>query len=600
MNFCNRRYFILFLIFFTYSVLCAEEYTDLYELTGEPEESDLALTHLAEEPLNINKASRSELEMLVWLSNSQIEDIILYRKHNNILHRSQLEEIGIGKTILDRISRFISYKQAVDLNIINLTRIDYAEKDHSFRSCLKTYNKTLLNYGSFSAGFIAQKDSGERDLIDFYSYFISGEDLGIFKKIIVGKYQLKSGQGILFNSKLGSSKSTASTSSPLKKRSALKPYTSSYESWALEGASTEISIGNLKFTPFYSVTKLSATLADDKISSFNESGLHYNKENKNNVSETIKGAQLEVDSKDHLGGILFSRTSFSLDFADPDIQQQYSAFSCYTSLFKMSAPISAEVAFAAKKWSGIIAFRAGNADFRQLFLYRHYQNGFPDWHGNPFSSQSSFDNQQGFYYGLTLKLFGWMKLNFYVDLWKYPETRYFEKMPTAGNELMLNVEYRLPDKNKLVLLFKQKNSEKYFVLDIGKIRNMQKNYFRLDWKQETGHIQFCTRISYVTEYISDDKYFANGLLLAEILKFRSGKVSCTCQVAGFSSNLLLYLYEYDVDGKMSTCALKHNDTYYNFLISYRLFPYLTFQFKISGLLANKDKSTLCFQIKNNF
>ena len=249
-----------FIIIFTFLLAQDAEETilSLEDGTYQPTELSETLLILRKSPLNINNASRIELTELPWLSELDIGKIIKARKIKPISGWKELQNIGLNEITISEIKDYIIFREKPGLKLNQRTRGEYYECKDNFESTLKYYQRTLFQYDKFSFGFLSQKDEGEKDPIDFYSYFIEYNSNKIIKQGVLGKYRLAMGQGILFAPKLGMSKSSAATSVAIKKYKAIKPYTSSYEIWELEGAAANFKMGNFEFIPFYSYTKLSA------------------------------------------------------------------------------------------------------------------------------------------------------------------------------------------------------------------------------------------------------------------------------------------------------------------------------------------------------
>ncbi|MCK4312012.1 MAG: helix-hairpin-helix domain-containing protein, partial [Candidatus Cloacimonetes bacterium] len=253
------------------------------------------LEKIRKQPFDINKASRKELEKLPWLSEKDIEKIIEWRERKHIKNWKDIASIGINEITISDLEHYIIFKPEFKINIKQVSRVEFNEAKEKIPSTLKYYQRTICGYKDLKLGILTQKDEGENDPIDFYSYFVEYKSNSFLKHSVLGKYRLAFGQGIIFAPKLGMSKSGAATSTPVKKSSPVKPYTSSYEIWELEGGTVQCNYRNFSIIPFFSSTKLSANLSDNKITSFNQSGLHLDEEKKDNVEETIFGTALNFN-----------------------------------------------------------------------------------------------------------------------------------------------------------------------------------------------------------------------------------------------------------------------------------------------------------------
>ena len=591
--------FILFTVFF----LEAEDIAEIFSIEGETYFTNEIVENLEgfrKSPLNINKASREDLEKLPWLSEDDINNIIKLRKTKKISDWDDLNKIGINKITISELKEYIIFKTSGKKFKFNqVSRIEFQEKKKHFPSALKYFQKTIFKYNKFEFGFISQKDEGERNPLDFYSYFVQYKSDNILKGVVLGKYGLAFGQGILFASKLGTSKSAEATSTPLKKFNPIKPYKSSFEMWELEGSAINLEIGKINFIPFYSSTNLSANLDSTKITSFNESGIHLDESKKDNVNEKIYGAALHYSFKNNSAGINYYQIEFDHKFAKPDYHNKYNAFSTCFTLFRSFQPTSIEVAYADNKFAGIFVTRWGDIEFKQLLLFRYYEKNFPSWHGNPFSSQSNFDNETGFYYGITLKPFKNIKINFYFDLWDFPKTRYYEKMPTIGSEQFLQIEFS-GNNNRLRLCFRHKNKEKYIKLQDAEIRDFERTLVRLDWFQYLNSLTLKTRCEIVMEYLKNEQLYDKGILVYEQLKYQIDRLKIIAQLTVYHSDILLYMYESNINGIMQNSVFSGDGIYSYLVVKYDITENFELQFKISDKWNTDNNKRFYFQVLTNF
>ena len=132
----------------------------------------------------------------------------------------------------------------------------------------KLYLRYKYNYSNkLSYGITAEKDAGEeffkgnnKQGFDFYSGHLFFKTNTIFKKVALGDYQLKLGQGLLIWTGFGTGKSSF-TMNVKKTGSSIKPYTSVDEYRFFRGATTEIEVGNLSITPFVSIKQVDANVS---------------------------------------------------------------------------------------------------------------------------------------------------------------------------------------------------------------------------------------------------------------------------------------------------------------------------------------------------
>ena len=595
---------IIFVFFLLTTILFAEDSEEkIFSFEDETyhstELSDL-LQSIKKNPINVNTADEKELSQIPWFSEKDIQKIIFYRNSNKITKLEDLSKVGVDAVTVNELKDYITFRSAIDLKLKQTSRLEYHQPKQYLPSTLKYFQKTILTINNFKFGFISQKDEGEKDPFDYYSYFMEYSQEKLLKKLLLGKYRLALGQGILFAPKLGMSKSGAATSIPIKKFNPIKPYTSSYEIWELEGAAANIGISAFNFIPFFSKTALSANLDTlSCITSFNESGLHLDEEKKDNVKELIYGLATKYHLTDHSFGLNFAKINFDHNFSNPARKSDYSAISADFIINRSGFPTFGEIAYAQEKTAGVMGCKFGENELRHLLLFRYYQKDFPTWHGNPFSSQSRFDNEVGLYYGMTIIPFERTKINCYFDVWSFPETRYFEKMPTVGSEQFIQLERKF-DTNSLRFTIQHKDKEKYISLDEAMIRDFERTVIRADWWQNINNFRFKTRCEFVTEYLANDNIHKNGILAYEEIKWKIDKLTIIGQVSVYHSDILHYMYEHNVDGIMQNSILKGDGAYSYFVLKYSIIENMELQFKVSDHWNAKDKMRVYFQVMSSF
>lgn len=595
----NILFVFLLLISFLFGADEDEKIFATEEDTYHETELSEQLLKLKEQRIEINYASKKELQLLPWLSNEDINCIIKFRKSHKIQSNKDLFKLGINFVTIEDIQNYISFKVQSNQSFSQISRVEYNEKKDCV-SILKYTQKTEYNYNNFRFGFISQKDEGETNAFDYISYFAeysTGKN-----KIILGKYRLNIGQGIFFAPKLGMSKSGAATNTPINNKSSLRAYTSTFEMWELEGIAFEKRINFekrnslIKILPFYSKTKLDANLKENQITSFDLSGVHLNDEKKDKVEENIFGANIEYQYDNFTLGFTAFQQKFNKDFENKNLNTQNIGYSTDLSLKNNENQFVSEFASVDEKNAFVGIYKWGNRKFRQLVLYRNYDKDFPTWHGKPFSNQANFDNENGVYYGITFLPINKTKINFYVDLWNYPQVRYSEKMRTIGSEQFLQIDY-LNQNNQYRLTLHRKDREKFRKIDdIGLIRSIERNVCRFDrWQFFDKNITFKSRIEYVFEYFKDEKIYDKGWLMYQQLKFKNPKIQIISRIAFYKSDILLYMYENNVNGIMQNSIFSDEGVYSFLLVKYHLFDSIELQSKISDYWKKENSFRVNFE-----
>jgi hypothetical protein len=570
-----------------------EDFLNMDESDSEENEFSEILSRLSQKPLNLKIATDSDLENLFWLTDEQLKMLKKHIKSKTISYRI-LAENNYTDDEIRFLRNYTTIQEPLNYNFSQRIRSSYQEKYKQEPSSTAFYQRMLADFQNYHFCFLTQKDATEKEISNFYSYFLAYQSDTILRKVIIGRYRLAFGQGLLMDSKLGVSKGSATTTIPAKHQFSVRGYTSSYEIWFLEGGAAEISFSDFSVVPFYSNSKYAASLREGKISSFNESGIY--KPTQTYIHETLYGTYTRWKNSKVAIGFQFLINEFSHPFFDVKKSQSYNALATdwhYANSFFIFA---GEVARADEKTAFLSYLKWGDKAIKHLILVRSYPDYFPTWHGKPFSSQSTFDNEQGVYYGLETR-FKKFKLNAFFDVWRFPATRYYEKMPTAASEELIQIETKTK-KQKWTFSANHKTKEKYKTLDDeSKIRNYQRTVLRCDWWNYYDFISFKTRFEYASEYYKNEQLFQKGILVSQLVRLQFSAFHVIAQIAMYHSDILHYMYEYSMDGQMENAVLSGDGIYSYILLKFLVIKNAKVQFKISDRWNKANYLKLGLQIE---
>jgi hypothetical protein len=307
---------------------------------GADEEADYtvlleALNHYKDHPINLNAATREELQEMQILNDIQINSLLAHIKKNGRLI-TIYELQGIAGFDLQTIHRILPYVHVTDnfdaayfgINEMfkngrhtvtfrygrtleeqtGFTSIDSAELYDSPNSRYigspdKLYFRYRFNYATnVSWGITAEKDQGElffkdrqkakydwynemlqgkqKTGFDFYSAHIYIHNIRFIKSLAIGDYQATFGQGLTMWTGYAFGKSV-DIMSPKKSAAGIRPYTSADENRFLRGAAGTVAFGKFEASAFYSQKKVDANVSDTlpdgeiaAVSSLQETGYH--------------------------------------------------------------------------------------------------------------------------------------------------------------------------------------------------------------------------------------------------------------------------------------------------------------------------------------
>ena len=192
------------------------------------EEAFDQLTELENHPINLNSATREQLERLPFLSARQVGDLLEYVYRNKAM--LSLSELLLVKSIGDDVRRLLLHfvcvapveRQMPTLRLDSaLLRGDntlsatvsiplYTRKGYRDGYLGKRYAHTVRyqhNYRDrLKVGFTAAQDAGEpffsdRNKMgyDHYSYYLQLNHLGRIDRLCLGMYRVQMGMGLIMN-----------------------------------------------------------------------------------------------------------------------------------------------------------------------------------------------------------------------------------------------------------------------------------------------------------------------------------------------------------------------------------------------------------------
>ena len=451
------------------------------------------LAQLARSPLDLNKATREDLEQLPFLSELQVMDLLEY------LHRyGPMRSLGELKMIrsldywqqellpffvyvddeadepLPTSSRRRTYHPHAEVTFTG--RVPFYERKGDVAGYLGyRYRHSLrAEYSEgerLKVGLIGSQDAGEpffagdnRWGYDNYSYYVQVDRLGIFDKAIVGKYRVSAGMGLVLGGSFRLGK-LASLMSLGRQPTTLRPHSSRSQADYFRGAAATVRLlGNdragdaaLRLTAFVSHRPIDATLADDGTAvTLVTSGYHRTVSEmarKDNTHLTAFGSRLAFTK----GGW---RVGLNAVHTHLDRRLQPST----TALFRQYYPAGTDFLNASLDYSytrprltvsGETAVNRDGAvasvnslgwqpssNVSIMALWRHYSYRYTGLYSHSFGDNASAQNEQGFFLGTTWKPLRRLTLRTYADYAWFPWAKYLVSQPSQALDFILQAEYR--------------------------------------------------------------------------------------------------------------------------------------------------------------
>lgn len=474
-------------------------YDEMMDSGGDDEEGSLLddsyelLEQLASHPLDLNTATRDDLEQLPFLSAQQVMEIEEYLYHYGPMR--SLGELRMVRSLDYRqiaLLPFFVYVGEDDSGNVDGKRT-MEEAGHTLMATLRVpfYRREgdrdgylgpplrhSLRYelscgNRLRAGIVGAQDAGEPFFAggngwgyDTYSYYVQLRRMGCLDNLVVGKYRMSAGMGLVLGQSFQLGK-LATLQNSGRSLSTLRPHTSRSSADYLQGVAATITllrgsrrradVPELSLTPFVSYRPVDATLTNDStVQTIITNGYHRTPTEmgkKGNTHMTTAGAHLTY----HRGALRLGATTVytQLDrLLDPQLGQLYRRHFAHGRHFFNSGidyaythhrfALNGETAMDAH---GNVA-TANSASLRAtdrltlMLLQRFYSYRYTTLHGHSFGQGGSrVQNESGLYVGAQWTPLSHLQVQGYVDYAYHPWAQYLVSATTDDIDLLLQTTW---------------------------------------------------------------------------------------------------------------------------------------------------------------
>ncbi|MBK8848516.1 MAG: helix-hairpin-helix domain-containing protein [Bacteroidetes bacterium] len=595
------------------------------------EELQIKLEGYLKEPININTATRDELDDLGLLSQLQILAIIKHReKFGNFVTIEELQSINAFELEIIRLLQPFLYAGEKDRVTISLeemlsrskkqllirstrvlTRTSGYEKDSTGNSTYlgspqNFYVRYRQSYSKkYSFGITAEKDPGEeffkgsqKNGFDFYSAHLFLKEVWKFKVIALGDFQLAYGQGLGLWTGLAFGK-TNDIATIVRNARGITPYTSVNELQYNRGVAFAFELSKFQFDFFASRRKVDANLivpndsADNEVafSSLLTSGLHRTQselDDKNALEQTLYGTHITYKNKSgEIGGTL-SSIQYDKEFRrNVDLYNQFQ----FTGSKATNAAIDYKMVAGNKLFFGEMAYSftaqasamlhglmvSLDPKLSAAIVYRDYGLKFIPVASNPIRESSTF-NEKGFYIGINARPVRAFTFSGYIDIFQFPWLRFSVDAPSSGYEMLGQVNYTPSRKLDFYFRYRNQLKQQNTVSGVSEYQPYlvnfdQHNYrFNVTYKI-TQSFSVHTRAEWIKVIL--DKNEETGFAIMQDITFKpfSFPLSFTARYILFDSrsyNARIYAYESDIYGTFSIPAYYNRGSRYYVNVRYKV------------------------------
>jgi hypothetical protein len=271
------------------------------------------LERLEQRPLDLNRASESELSDLPWATPLLARAVVEYRRRNGpFRHVRDVRRVpGMAPTLARLLEPFLAISPATG----ERCRVEARLRVRSVRPLSSGYfdplpeRRFLGSPHSVSAllrtewasrselCIITEKDAGEPDLSDHIGFSLCLRNLPFRGRVLLGKYRVNLGEGLLLGDNAWSVPALDAPFRPGRRRDVLTPYSGTAEGQGFAGIATSFALGDAGLSLFWSDRFLDASLwPSGTARSILEGGLHRNRREmstRERLRETLWGGYLQ-------------------------------------------------------------------------------------------------------------------------------------------------------------------------------------------------------------------------------------------------------------------------------------------------------------------
>lgn len=494
----------------SYSQSVIEDLAEQFMSIGE-QNTELYLEELSDyvsNPLNINEATKEDLNIFPFLSDKLVENILYYLyKYGPMLTDKELMMVeGMDRSTCQLLKAFVvvlpPQKKVNKLKIKNLLK--YGKKEMMSRIDIPFYTKEgykkeyhgypyrhsiRLQYHYNSrvyAGITMENDPGEpffadknKKGYDYYSPYLYLHNVGKIHSLVIGNYRANYGYGMVINTNFGMGK-TAVLNTLLNRNTGLRKHSSTDEFNYLQGVGISYQLSKRwTWDTFCSFRKMDGTVDSLFIKSFKKDGLYRTKkeiEKYHTFNNRLIGSHLDYNGKYIEWGLttvynVFNKTLNSVhkyyNTFDPKGRDFFNIGVDYR-FFMGRITIFGETAIDKNgRLASLNMIRySPNAKTQIIVMNRWYDMKYQSIYARSVAEGGKVQNEEAFYIGLETKILRNISLNCYGDFFYFPYKKYLiKKAGTSGFDGVLQLTYSPRNELNMFIKYKYKHKAHSYTKD---------------------------------------------------------------------------------------------------------------------------------------
>ena len=440
------------------------------------------LSRHLQEPVNLNAATKRQLEQFPFLTDIQIENLLAYvyihGQMQTIYELQLVEEMdkrtidlllpfvcvqalkaGRGYPALKSILKYGKHETLARLDVPFYIRKGY-EKNYLGPSLYHSlrYN---FHYGDyFQIGVTGEKDAGEPFFAlhngkgyDCYSFYFLIKNLGRLKALALGNYRLSFGQGLVLSTDFRLGK-TFSMSTTEYRTGGIRKHSSTDEYNYFRGVAATVGVlPYLDISAFYSHRSMDGVVEDGEITSIYKTGLHRTQKE----ADKMNAFALQVIG----GNMTYEKNSLKVGvtgiyyFFDRPYKPRLNKYAKYnlhgSDFYNVGMDYRyrlgrfvwvGEAATGSKGYALLNRLKYNlSSDYHLLLVHRYYSYDYWTLFGRSFGESSMPQNENGWYLAAEATPFAHWKFFASLDMFSFPWWKYRISKPSKGVDAMFQVTY---------------------------------------------------------------------------------------------------------------------------------------------------------------
>lgn len=462
------------------------------------------LSNRLQEPVNLNSATREQLEQFPFLSDIQIEHLLAYiyihGQMETIYELQLVEELDRQtiqyllpfvcikainnepafrwKTMLKDAGRYGKNEVLTRLDILFYKRKGY-EHTYLGPSVYNSVKYTFRYRDQLYAGGVAEKDAGEPFAAlhnsygyDYYSFYLLLQNCGRLKSLAVGNYRLSFGQGLVMSTDYLMGK-TIYASSFNNRSTGIKRHSSTDEYNYFRGVATTVALTKrLSVSAFYSHRNMDGVVTDGEITSVYKTGLHRSRkeaDKKNLLTSQLTGGNVSYQQNHIRLGITGVYYVFNRPY-EPELTG-YSKYNIHGNHFYNLGidyayrwrrfSFQGETAIGKQGWASLNRLQYSPVqDIQFMLIHRFYSYDYWAMYAHSFGEGSTVQNEQGYYVGLETTPFSHWRFFVSFDLFSFPWKKYRINKPSRGTDGLIQATFTPRTNLSMYLKYRYKQKER--------------------------------------------------------------------------------------------------------------------------------------------